>query len=366
MVPPEVPSEESRTPASKAPGPAGRWWWRVVAMLGGSGAVLVMAEVAVRVLGLGPQPFAPRVFEPHNAIPFMRIPNGPMAYRPNATFASIYDPAGDARDYFGPTGRVWYHINSYGLRGPAISVEKQPGSYRIVCLGDSLTFGEGVKYADTYPAQLRARLAGAMSDRTVEVVNAGVQAHATEDEAALYLLRCSQFQPDLVVLGFYLNDATDSHQTIRQNVEWTNSWAPSGLSSVSRLWDIFERMRRGRQLQDEFLETTRASFDSPRWSDCKTILQGMERISREDGFRFVVVVFPVFWRLDGGYPFGEIHARIAVFCGEADIEFVDLLETYRNRSAESLWVHPTDRHPNEIAHRLAAERIADYLHTPAE
>ena len=361
MVPQAVSSEDARPQVSQTPG---RWWWRGVAALGGAGGVLILAEIVVRIFGLGPQPFAPRRFEPHGAIPFMTIPNGPIAYRPNTTFASIYDPAGDTRGYLGPTGRVPYHINSYGLRGPEISLEKPPGSYRIVCLGDSLTFGEGVRYADIYPAQLQVRLAAAMPDRLIEVLNAGVQTHATGDEAALFLMRCSQFQPDLVVLGFYLNDATDARRTVRQNDRWTRSWDSSGLSSVSRLWGIFERARRANRLQDEFLETTRASFDSPRWSDCKTILQGMERVSQEDGFRFVVVVFPVFWQLDDGYPFAAIHAKIAAFCDEAAIECVDLLETYRNQSAESLWVHPTDRHPNEIAHRLAAKRIASYLLTP--
>jgi hypothetical protein len=30
----------------------------------------------------------------------------------------------------------------------------------------------------------------------------------------------------------------------------------------------------------------------------------------------------------------------------------------RARPTESLWVHPVDMHPNEIAHRLAAESLA--------
>ena len=193
MVPQPVSSEESRPQVSQTPGSAGRWWWRGVAAAGGVAVVLILAEIVVRIFGLGPQPLAPRRFEPHGAIPFMTIPNGPIAYRPNTTFESVYDPAGDSRGYLGPTGRVAYHINSYGLRGPALPVRKQPGSYRIVCLGDSLTFGEGVKYPDTYPAQLRARFAAAMPDRSVEVLNAGVQTHATGDEAALFLLRCSRF-----------------------------------------------------------------------------------------------------------------------------------------------------------------------------
>ncbi len=79
------------------------------------------------------------------------------------------------------------------------------------------------------------------------------------------------------------------------------------------------------------------------------------------GSRRHVVVFPVLQDLDGAYPFEDIHKKIAAFCRDAGIEHVDLLDTYTGRDAASLWVHPTDQHPNEKAHRLAAERIAQHL-----
>jgi hypothetical protein len=40
---------------------------------------------------------------------------------------------------------------------------------------------------------------------------------------------------------------------------------------------------------------------------------------------------------------------------------VDLLPAYRGRRPADLWAHPVDRHPNELAHRLAAAAIRDYL-----
>ena len=40
---------------------------------------------------------------------------------------------------------------------------------------------------------------------------------------------------------------------------------------------------------------------------------------------------------------------------------LDLQETLRSEPAEELWVHPTDHHPNERAHALAAERVAAFL-----
>ena len=40
---------------------------------------------------------------------------------------------------------------------------------------------------------------------------------------------------------------------------------------------------------------------------------------------------------------------------------MDLLEALRGRPESSLWVSPIDRHPNELAHRLAAEALAPVI-----
>ncbi len=61
------------------------------------------------------------------------------------------------------------------------------------------------------------------------------------------------------------------------------------------------------------------------------------------------------------YPFQEIHDKIHGFCQENDILLLDLLPAFRPHTAESLWVHPTDYHPNEIGHRIAAEEVHSFL-----
>lgn len=357
-------SDPSREPAepsrSGARGDARRWW-RAVAIVGALSAVMFSAELVVRIFDLGSPVYQPRRFEPGGGVPFTEMPNGPLVYVPNATFASVYDPAGDKRGYFGPNGRVGYEINKYGMRGPALLPEKGANSFRVVCLGDSITFGEGVKYDDTYPALLESELARAMPDRRVETINAGVQTYGTLDCLYFFGMRCEQFGPDAVTLGFFLNDVTDRAETIRQNEAHTRALELSPFSRVSRICELIERSRRGRRLQAEYFATTRASFESHRWEECKEALGQMAGYGKEKGFRFLVVVFPILWELDGDYPFADIHARISESLGAAGVECIDLLEIYRGRSAEDLWVHPTDQHPNEIAHRLAAARIARRL-----
>ena len=324
-------------------------------------AAICIAEAVVRVLGLGAPVYAPRRFEPQKGIPFTKIEKGPIVYQPNVTFWSVYDPAGDRRGYLGSEGKVVYEINQYGMRGPAVPVEKGPGVFRIVCLGDSITFGEGVRYADTYPAKLGELLSAATPGRRVEVINAGVQGYGTKDEAAFLLLRGLQFKPDVVTLELFLNDAMPYAETIRQNEAMTKDFTLSWPARISRIAEIVERRRQAASLQEEYFKSIRQSFRSEQWSDCRAVLKGLQQVAGEDHFRFIVVVFPVLWDLDGKYPFEDIHAQIAEACREAGCEFVDLLTVYRGRQAQDLWVHPTDQHPNEITHKLAAEAIAKRL-----
>ena len=67
---------------------------------------------------------------------------------------------------------------------------------------------------------------------------------------------------------------------------------------------------------------------------------------------------PLFVGLEQGYPFAPVHEAIHRFCLVAGIQHYDLLADFRGRRSAELWVHPVDHHPNEIAHRLAAESLA--------
>ena len=79
--------------------------------------------------------------------------------------------------------------NSLGLRGVEIP---EDGKTRILCLGDSVTFGWGVKEDETYPARLAQEL-------NVNVINAGVPAMKPSSIAAWAAQSGAQLKPDLVL-----------------------------------------------------------------------------------------------------------------------------------------------------------------------
>jgi len=338
-----------------------RWWPRVLLAVASLVVALLLAEGVGRVFDLAPPVYAARRIEP-GGIPFASGPRGLLVFQPNSTFDYVYDPAGDARGYYGDDGRLRCAINALGYRGAAVSVEKPEGVLRVVCLGDSFTFGEGVRAEDAYPAVMQRVLSARLGDRPVEVINAGVHGYGVDQAIGSYIVQYHRFQPDIVTFGFFLNDVSDPGETIRQYEARLRDADLSWLGEVSTLWSMLERRRHADALQAEYFATTRASFESQVWDRAKDLLAGMEQLSETPPrFRFVVVIFPMLWQLDGEYPFRDLHEKIAAACREAGCEVVDVLPVYRGHAAESLWAHPTDHHPNDVAHRMAAERIVEYL-----
>lgn len=154
-----------------------------------SGALL---ELGVRIL-LGPQVKFPR-----------RVVEAPWGLRINEPGANY--------SHHSPDVHVRFRINGQGMRADRdYRYEKPPGVRRIVSLGDSFTVGYEVESEETFSSILEQMLE--RKDRPLEVLNTGVSGFSTA-EAYLYLEReLWNYQPDLVLLSFYVNDMVDNVRT---------------------------------------------------------------------------------------------------------------------------------------------------------
>jgi len=92
--------------------------------------------------------------------------------------------------------------NSEGVRGNReYSNPKKRGTKRILVIGDSFTFGEGVSDNETYPSYLQG-----LFPEYVEVINLGIHGYG-HDQMLIKLEELGRrYQPDLVVLGFFAED----------------------------------------------------------------------------------------------------------------------------------------------------------------
>jgi lysophospholipase L1-like esterase len=98
-------------------------------------------------------------------------------------------------------------INSLGFRDTReYALEKPRGTFRILVLGDSVTFGHGALYETTYPYLLEQRLRAWRPDVEWQVWNLGVPGYSTRDELTYLQQVGDRYAPDLVIVGFFIND----------------------------------------------------------------------------------------------------------------------------------------------------------------
>jgi hypothetical protein len=108
---------------------------------------------------------------------------------------------------------VEFSTNSLGFRDEEVG-KKGERDYRILVLGDSITLGDFAQAEETYPAVIE-RLLGesggsALDGRNVRVINAGVGAIDLQNEFAILMENGLSVEPDIVLVGLYLNDAYHS------------------------------------------------------------------------------------------------------------------------------------------------------------
>ena len=92
-------------------------------------------------------------------------------------------------------------INSEGFRD--YEHESASKKFKILALGDSMTFGQGVEIDKTYLSVIEGKL-------NIEVIKAGVPAYGQDNELEYFLIKGVKYKPDAVVIFYYPNDNDDN------------------------------------------------------------------------------------------------------------------------------------------------------------
>jgi len=123
-----------------------------------------------------------------------------------------YDPVTFWRGRpYAPLPGTTERLTARGLRGPDFPDTKPPGTTRIVCMGDSATFGlvdhgnDIVRFDPTYAATLQRLLTGNGAG-SVEVINAGVLGHTTLNGLRQLKHVVRKWRPDIITVRYGVND----------------------------------------------------------------------------------------------------------------------------------------------------------------
>ncbi len=236
-------------------------------------------------------------------------------------------------------------VNSCGMRGPEISVEKSSGVYRIALLGDSFTFGWGVEEEKIFATVLQDRLNDFFQGAPeIEVLNFGVPGYSTFQEAAIFQERALEFEPDAVMVFFVENDFGlpffINSMKVGGKLMSSTSFAKSSWAGQDQ--EIVDQNRR----LMSFIDPNKA-------------LRDIANICREQGLPFFVAINPRPNWLEDKKKLWIVKKRKDIKLISLREEFMNIVEQYQIDPAElSL---PDDPHPSALKHRILGELLASAL-----
>jgi hypothetical protein len=258
--------------------------------------------------------------------------------------------------------------NAEGWRDVDYPLKKGEKTIRIIGLGDSIMFGQGVADGDDFTAQLESRLNNTYNAKQWEIINTAVPGYNTAMQVATLKAKGLKYKPDIVLIMFIGND-----------IELPNFiGTKEDLLSLrtSFLIDLFvARYQKRKDIERNVLiESPQA--DGEKWfeNDPDKVpeeyrhmvgIQGYRKamaelceLSKEHGFEIIVCSD------------APIPDSIRSICTEMNLEIVNayegILDFMREkgiaeRGEPPLTVSKEDMHPSRLAHKIIADYYFQYF-----
>ena len=296
-------------------------------------------------------------------------------------------------------------LNSFGLRSPEVAVPKPDGTFRVLLLGDSFTFGFMAREEEVFARLLETRLRQQDTSRTIEVVNAGVLSYCPLLEYLQYRHHLHALDPDLVVLNFDMSDVQD-------HIEYTASTVrsdggvplfvtepslarqrPSAFPGLLSFEWVARKLRAVKTRFEAATDDARSLRDLDRyvWTfdegpamegearEAMAPIADLQRLLAHDGIPLVVATYPQPWQVSGdatpdagirgqfGIALGAVHVNdrpfqmLARFTSSIGVPFVDATPAFRAQPDAAGLYLADDFHFSPRGNALYAEVLASYL-----
>ena len=271
-------------------------------------------------------------------------------------------------DNGGYFSRRWFRTgavrrNSAGFREREFQDAKAPGTYRIAVVGDSFTYGNGIRQEDRYSDLLNARLPAHF-----EVLNFGSPGANTPEHRNLIGGLLPRIHPDYVLLQWYVNDMEDDDVIGRPTFaplipsRGIHNWLSnnSALYTVANLQWAEAQIAFG--MTTSYPEYLRHRLGNPESRDARIdrdLLRDLIANCRHHGVPLGIVLFPdTATDLGPQYPYRYLHERVLDTCREQGLPCLDLRTEFSMvKDRRSLWTNRLDHHPSALANEIAAVKI---------
>ena len=245
---------------------------------------------------------------------------------------------------------------------------------RILVLGDSFTYGSGVADdAAVFPSLLEQRLNQELRPpdvKHVDVLNGGMPGSLTGHWLALWNKVSDQYQPDVLLIVFFLRDGTLTGSggeyllRIRDEIVVPNheSFLYRHFYLVRTIRDGLDRKSIGEKYTEGYLQGYFGNEEeTAEWQRAQANLLKLQALAREKSIPVGFVIFPVLIQLNEDYPFRRICDLLEKFATEHGFPVHNLLPAFMGEDATNLWVSSNNQHPNERGHRIAADSMLPFV-----
>jgi lysophospholipase L1-like esterase len=302
-----------------------------------------------------------RIFHFHQVVHFMPDPELPFVMIPN-------------QQCYSEIGRYPLTINSRSMREREISSEKPPCTYRILFLGDSITYGDGIPHEALFTTLMEKILTDATDNGIrYEVLNAGVKGYNTGHEYLFFKSRCLNLQPDLVLVGYCVNDQSPNKIPNQRRLAFSLKYSNQGLWRYIKGSAIYVAGLRF------FRNIANATMDLPpwyhdfitqgeltptlrkKWETSANSLTQLSELCRSKGIEFGIVVFPIKpqFREDYDPLRAQPQGRLKQLSTELGIIYIDLFDAFRQHIEQEIF---TDQiHLTPSGHELTAREVVCQL-----
>lgn len=258
-----------------------------------------------------------------------------------------------------------FQRNAQGYRD-SIDYERTgtAGRQRITFLGDSFTAGHGIANVEDRFANL---VRGRLSHETEVHVFAELGLDTGGQAGLLSDALISGYQTDMIVLVYCLNDISDLLPEWQESLSETYDRVEDANFFVRHSFlanrCYFKLLSQGSFEVRDYFRIVYSAYDGPVWRQQQLRLRSIADLCRSQDCRLAVVLFPFVHEEAALASMQGIHSQLRQFWRRHEVPCLDLLSTFQNELPQDLTVNSSDAHPNERAHRLAADAIEAFLET---
>ncbi len=266
-----------------------------------------------------------------------------------------------------------YQHNSIGFRDIERTFEKPAGTFRILALGDSFTYGAGVKIDETYPSVLEKRLQSRTGShpKKIEIIRAGISRAFPEVERKVLQTYGMKYHPDLIMVGFLPNDIVDTLMAEEAVHVTPSGYLMSGTTQMSafkewfylhshlwrllryKLYDLKSKIAWKQKYSD-------SAFTQKAWNKIKEEYVLINEIAKENKMPFLLVYIP---QKDSFAKSESVPEQIlSNLANENKFYFHSTTQALKERfdRNEKLY-YPIDGHCTSLGYQTIAQSIFEFL-----